>query len=81
MGAIVGALVSLAGKQVVNAASGQVEKSVSKTKIAAAGLLAVGPDWGDLIGRALQKDPEAIGKIVLLVATYALTLWGRGNEA
>ena len=55
-------------------------KRFSKTKVGAAGLLAVGPDWGSLIAGVIQGDPASIGNIVLIAGAWAFALFGRGNQ-
>ena len=63
---------------------------IKKAEGKAVGLLASKTQWGattalgglspeifDLIGRAYQKDPEAIGRLVLIVGAYLMALIGR----
>ena len=70
MGALLGSLIS------VVASSGV--KRVSKTKIAAniGGVNA----FFALIPGVLEKDATAIGQMLLLIAAWIGTLWGRGNS-
>ena len=77
---VVNTVVSLLAKRTTDAATNKVKTRISKTKIASAGLLAVGPDWGTLIPGVMAKDPVAIGNLVLILVTYAGTLYGSGNK-
>jgi hypothetical protein len=51
------------------------ELSVTKTSVHTAML--AGVDWPALIGQALQRDPAAIGKLVLLLGAWIGAIWGR----
>jgi len=81
-----GALLSLVLKtpaltSLLGAVANDGVRRLSKTKIGANAGFLIGPDWADLLPRAIALDPEAIGKIVLLAGAWAFTLWGRGNTA
>ena len=54
-------------------------KRLSKTKVAAniGGLNGVLV----LLPGVIAKDPMAIGQLVVLLVTWAMTIWGRGNKA
>lgn len=51
---------------------------ISKTKVAA-NIGGLGGIWA-LIPRVLEKDPEAIGNLILIIVAWGFTLWGRGNS-
>mgnify|MGYP001585177022 CR=1 FL=1 len=58
------------------------KRRFSKTKVGA-NLAMLGAGWEvlpTLLPAALGGDPEAIGKLILIIGGYVLTLWGRGNK-
>jgi len=54
---------------------------ISKTKVGITGLMAIAPDWADLIPRAFSGDWPAIGQLAGIAVAYGLALWGRGTRA
>ena len=52
------------------------KKEVSKTKAGVLLGMGVGVDWPELMAGVLAKDPAAIGRLVMLILSYALALIG-----
>lgn len=70
MGAILASLITVAAKSGVS--------RISKTKVAAnlGGINA----FLVLLPGVLDKDPQAIGQMLILIVAWIGTLWGRGNK-
>ena len=75
-----GNLIPLVITSILGKITAEGKRKVSKTKVGVVGLLAVAPNWEMLIPSALSGDPGAIGTLVGIAITFALTLWGRGNK-
>lgn len=71
------AIIASVARVLISKATVRGTRKVSMTKVAAASLVAVGPDWTTLLPGVVARDPEAIGRLVLILITYACTLWGR----
>lgn len=62
----------------IGAATQEAVFRFSKTKVFAHAL--GGNGFVELLPGVMEKDPQAIGQMVLLIAAWIGTLWGRGNK-
>lgn len=69
------AVTTLVGK-----VTGDGTRRISRGKGGVAAVLAIGPDWGELLPAAFSGDWAAVGKLVALAITWAISIWGAGND-
>ena len=74
------AIAALLATPVVRELIGTGIGRISKTKVGANVAMLAIPDWSQILSGILVGDPASIGKLVLVLGTWFLTLWGRGNK-
>lgn len=66
--------------QILGAVVDEGKNRLSKTKVGGVALVAIAPDWAELIPAAISGDATAIGRLVGVVVTWTLIWLGRGTK-